>query len=72
MAGESITQLQRWFKGLTSTEQREVYRFLYGDTMPMTDAYNLGPNPLIKSLNLGATPMNVAAPKVCPSCGKPL
>jgi len=66
----AVTNLTTWFNGLSTADQREVYKYLYGDTIPMTDAYNLGPNPLLKAVNLGATPMNVGTAGVCPTCGK--
>ena len=65
-------KLKSWFDSLSTADQREVYKYLYGDVFPVTESYNLGPNPLIKSLNLGATPMNVSTPTVCPTCGKRL
>lgn len=68
----AVTNLTAWFDNLSTSDQREVYKHLYGDTIPMTDAYNLGPNPMLKAVNLGATPMNVSTSGICPTCGKRL
>jgi hypothetical protein len=76
--GNTVDRLQSWFDGLTRSQQEEVIDFLYGGKVILSEGEYFGPFPdiVVKGLHCGPAPraqaVSHSAPRICPTCGRPL
>jgi hypothetical protein len=67
----STDQMQKWFDGLSSSEQQSVVEFLYGGRVLLKEGLYCGPRPGSVQRGLHCGPIPASAANKCPTCGKP-
>ena len=73
-----VDNLKNWFDQLNSSQQEEVLNFLYGGKVLLQRGNYIGPYPglVTKGLHCGPAPLASSlsqnAPRVCPTCGRPI